>query len=347
VFTSFTLSQTGMARHHIRLKEPGWRRGLFINGMGALLSLVVDVIIAVTKFSRGAWVVIVLVPILVLALLRLNRAYAAEAEELLTDAPRAAEAPILRRHVVLVFLDSLDLAGARALQYARALMPDEMRAVHFAIDMARANALRLEWLELGLTRIPLEIVECADRRITRAAVETVAEALADGKTEVSVLLPRIEYDRVWHRMLHDRTAHAIAQHLVDLPHANVTFVPYHLGPKRRVNFHDLSRELANPDDNTDAGAARAGTVTPIGVAQHRHQVTISGRVHAIRVQPRAEVATLECALRDNTGTINLVFLGRKHVAGIEPGTQLTVTGVVGMRQGRLEIINPDYQFRLP
>jgi amino acid transporter len=347
VFTSFTLSQTGMARHHIRLKEPGWRRGLFINGMGALLSLVVDVIIAVTKFSRGAWVVIVLVPILVLALLRLNRAYAAEAEELLTDAPRAAEAPILRRHVVLVFLDSLDLAGARALQYARALMPDEMRAVHFAIDMARANALRLEWLELGLTRIPLEIVECADRRITRAAVETVAEALADGKTEVSVLLPRIEYDRVWHRMLHDRTAHAIAQHLVDLPHANVTFVPYHLGPKRRVNFHDLSRELANPGDNTNAGAARAGTVTPIGVAQHRHQVTISGRVHAIRVQPRAEVATLECALRDNTGTINLVFLGRKHVAGIEPGTQLTVTGVVGMRQGRLEIINPDYQFRLP
>jgi RecG-like helicase len=87
-------------------------------------------------------------------------------------------------------------------------------------------------------------------------------------------------------------------------------------------------------------------VTPIGVAQHRHQVTISGRVHSIRVQPRAEVATLECALRDDTGTINLVFLGRKHVAGIEPGTQLTVTGVVGMRQGRLEIINPDYQFRL-
>ncbi len=75
VFTSFTLSQAGMARHHIRRKEEGWRRGLFINGSGALMSFVVDVIIAITKFSHGAWVVIALVPILVVLLLRLNRQY--------------------------------------------------------------------------------------------------------------------------------------------------------------------------------------------------------------------------------------------------------------------------------
>ncbi|HEY7133675.1 MAG TPA: amino acid permease [Acidimicrobiia bacterium] len=345
VFTSFTLSQVGMAKHHIRRKEPGWRRGLFINGTGAAMTAVVTVIIAVTKFTEGGWVIIVAVPILVLALLRLNRAYTAEGDELLTDAKLAAEAPILRRHVVLVFLGSLDLAGARALQYARALTPDEMRAVHFAVDIPRANALRLEWLELGLTRIPLEIVACEDRRITRAAVETVAETLADGKTEVTILLPRIEYNRPWHRILHDRTSRSIASVLSDLPHANVTFVPYQLGPRRRLHFDEATlaatQRLAQDHDVPTV----AGPVAPIDHAEARHTITVAGKVHSLRVQPRAEVATLECTLRDETGTINLVFLGRKHVAGIEPGTRLVATGMVGRRQGRLEIINPDYEFR--
>jgi hypothetical protein len=309
------------------------------------MTAVVTVIIAITKFTEGGWVIIAAVPILVLALLRLNRAYTAESVELLTDAKLAAEAPILRRHVVLVFLGSLDLAGARALQYARALTPDEMRAVHFAVDIPRANALRLEWLQLGLTRIPLEIVACEDRRITRAAVETVAEALADGKTEVTILLPRIEYNRPWHRILHDRTSRSIASVLSDLPHANVTFVPYQLGPRRRLHFDEATlaatRRLAQDHDAPPV----PGPVAPIEQAQPRHAITVAGKVHSLRVQPRAEVATLECTLRDETGTINLVFLGRKHVAGIEPGTRLVATGMVGRRQGRLEIINPDYEFR--
>ena len=146
VFTSFTLSQAGMARHHIRLKEPGWRAGLFINAIGALLSLIVDVIIAVTKFKPagailGAWVIILLVPIMVYGLTRLNKQYEAEAEELEENAPQAAEAPILRRHVVIVFVDSLDLSAARAIQYARTLMPDELRAVHFDLDPVRTEDL--------------------------------------------------------------------------------------------------------------------------------------------------------------------------------------------------------------
>ena len=88
MFTSFTLSQAGMAKHHITHKEHGWRCGLFVNGTGAVLSFVVVVIIAVTKFTHGAWVIIVLVPIMVAALVRLNRQYEAEAAELEDDAPR-------------------------------------------------------------------------------------------------------------------------------------------------------------------------------------------------------------------------------------------------------------------
>jgi amino acid transporter len=82
VFTGFTLSQAGMTRHHLRRREPGWRRGLVINGIGAGLSFVVTVIIAVTKFADGAWVILIVLPVMVWLLLRLNRQYEREAEEL-------------------------------------------------------------------------------------------------------------------------------------------------------------------------------------------------------------------------------------------------------------------------
>ncbi|HEV7758062.1 MAG TPA: APC family permease, partial [Acidimicrobiales bacterium] len=209
VFTSFTLSQAGMARHHVRLKEPGWKSGLVINGVGAVMTLVVDVVIAITKFTHGAWVIILLVPLMVLFLVRLARQYETEDEQLDHDVPDAVAAPILRRHVVLVFVDRLDLAAARAIQYARTLMPDDMRAVHFVLDQERADDLAAAWTRHGMTRIALDLVDCPDRRITRVAVDTVAHDLAGGDTEVSVLLPDRKYSGFWHRILHDQTAEAI------------------------------------------------------------------------------------------------------------------------------------------
>jgi amino acid transporter len=229
VFTSFSLSQAGMTRHHLRLREPGWRAGLVINGIGAALSGLVLAVITVTKFMHGAWVIVLLVPVSVVLLLRLNRQYQSEAAELEHDARLAATAPVLRRHVVLVLVDRLDRSAARAIQYARTLAPDELRAVHIAADLDRAEALADDWARLGLSRLTLELVDCPDRRLPQALVEVVTEALAGGDTEVSVLLPRRCYRRLWHRLLHDRTADRLAGALAGLPHANVTFVPYHLG----------------------------------------------------------------------------------------------------------------------
>ncbi|HEY1279222.1 MAG TPA: APC family permease, partial [Acidimicrobiales bacterium] len=170
VFTSFTMSQAGMARHHVRRKEPGWRKGLFVNGIGAGLSAVVCVIILVTKFTHGAWVIVVIVPVMVYALTRLNKQYETEARELERDAQAVAEAPVYRHHVVLVLIDQLDQSAARAIQYGRTLLPDELRAVHVAIDLQAAEHLAEEWQRLGLTRLPLELVDCPDRRIPRAVV---------------------------------------------------------------------------------------------------------------------------------------------------------------------------------
>ena len=357
VFTSFTMSQAGMARHHVRKREQGWRKGLFVNGTGAVMSLVVDVIILLTKFTHGAWVVVVLVPVMVYGLTRLNKQYEAEAHELAEDAPKAAEAPILNHHVVFVLVDNLDLASARAIQYARSLVPDELRAVHFIVDADHAARLTENWQKLGLSRLPLELIECPDRRISRAAVELVAQTLAGGDTEVSVLLPHMQYTKLWHRLLHDRTSDQIASALSDLPHANVTLVPYHLGnPDRRRSLASAlsgSGRSARGSGNSKRAVAVVPEVvsaaevpegaTPIAEVAYRQRARVAGRVRSMRVQPWSGVATLECTVVDRTGAIDVVFLGRKQVAGIAPGARLVVEGMVGDHRGRLAILNPEYR----
>jgi amino acid transporter len=361
VFTSFTMSQAGMAKHHVTRKEPGWRKGLFVNGTGAVLSLIVDAIILVTKFTHGAWVIVLIVPLMVAGLVRLNRQYEAETEELEMDAPAAATAPILRRHNVLVLVDSLDVASARAIQYARTLTPDELRALHFALDPATTEHLREEWARLGLTRLPLDIIECPDRRITRAAAEAVAADLAGGDTEVSVLIPRRRYRRAWHQLLHDRTADSIADALSGIAHCNVTIVPYVLGSRAAAHIEEpllaaVAAAAAAPNGNGVRGATpprsdvddlpRADVLpgcTPIAEVAYRRHARVSGRIRTQRVRPWSGIGTLECTLVDGTGAITVVFLGRRRIPGINLGTRIIVEGTVGQHSGKLAILNPVYE----
>lgn len=358
VFTGFTLSQAGMTRHHLRLKEAGWRKGLVINGVGAVLSAIVTVIIAWTKFPDGAWVILILLPVMVVVLLRLNRQYRQEAVELQHEVPAAATAPILRRHVVLVFVDHLDAASARAIQYARTLTPDELRAVHFVIDDAHAADLADQWGRLGLQRVPLELVACPDRRLTRAAVECVARELSDRQTEVSVLLPERKYKGIWHRILHDKTADAIQEQVSRLAHANVTTVPFHFGSKAEAEAvatyadvaarYDAALEVPQPKAGgeptaaAELGASLPGH-TPIIDAHWRERVRVAGRVRSVRVAPQHDAPTLELVLVDDTGAISVVFLGRRALAGVEVGSRMSVEGMVGVHKARLAILNPNYQ----
>jgi amino acid transporter len=348
VFTSFTLSQAGMAKHHLTHKEEGWRSGLFINGMGAFLSFVVDVIIGITKFTRGAWFIMILVPVLVVVLVRLAKQYEEEDEALEKDVPAAATAPVLRRHNVLVFVDRLDLAAARAIQYARTLHPNDLRAVHFAIDLHHAEQLAGEWRQLGLSGIPLEIVECPDRRLTRAAVETVAAELADGETEVSVLLPQRKYRGIWGKVLHDRTADALERDVSKLAHANVTTVPFHFESRRAaqavVAAPTLATAVASPGPASTNGHEPAVTDGPTAIAnvRWRQRVTVEGRVRSLRVRPLADVPSLECVLTDGTGSISVVFHGRREIAGVSVGTIMRVNGTAIDHHGRLAVLNPLY-----
>ena len=233
VFVGFTMAGTGMVKHHLTMRESGWRYKIFINGFAAFLAASIVLILAVVKFTQGAWLVVVLFPILFVTLVRLHKQYEQERSELEENAGRAAEAPVLRRLLALVFVERLDLAAARALQYARTLAPDELRAVHFVLDTKVATDLEEQWTRLGLSRFPLDVIECPDRRLTNAAMELVAEVAADGQTEVSVLLPRRVFESAWRLALHDRTADRIAAYVSQLPNANATIVPYPLGKKRK------------------------------------------------------------------------------------------------------------------
>jgi amino acid transporter len=364
VFLGFTLSQSGMAKHHVRLKEKGWRSGVAINGFGALLSFVVLLIISATKFVEGAWVIIVAIPLLVIPLFRLNKQYEEEAAELEQDAHAAAEAPIMDRHVVIVMVDTIDLAAARAIQYARSLTPDELTAVHFDLDPVRTRDITDAWTRFGFSRLSLDVIECSDRRITRAAAEVVARHLADGDTEVSVLIPRREYRRVWHRLVHDRTADALVKTLSTLPHCNVTIVPFHLGATASETPH-LVPVTTGATGATDGRSSRKNakakvptTVNrrdvplpedrvPIGELAFRQRARVAGKVYALRVQPWSGVAALELTLVDDTGAITVVFFGRRQIPGVRSGTRLVVDGVVGEHRGKMAMLNPAYEIGSP
>jgi amino acid transporter len=355
VFTGFTLSQAGMTKHHLREREAGWRKGVAINGFGAALSCVVAVIIAWTKFLDGAWAILVLLPVMVVVLLRLNRQYAREAVELDRDVPAAIKAPILRRHVVLVFVDRLDMAAARAIQYARGLTPDDLRVVHFALDDEVARELADEWRRLGLLRVPLDIVGCPDRRLTRTAVEHVARELADGQTEVTVLLPDRRYRGLWHRLLHDRTAEAFLADLARLPHANVTTVPFQLDAPRdadpvvereavRLTLAPSTRE---PETRERPPRIELSGITPIADAGWRDRVRVRGQVRSVRVMSQHDAPMLELVITDATGALSIVFLGRREIAGIGVGTRLEASATIGVFQNRLAMLNPSYELCLP
>jgi hypothetical protein len=352
VFTGFTLSQSGMTRHHMRKREAGWVAGLLANGVGAVLSGLIVLIVVVTRFS-DAWPILPIMPVFVIILLRLNRQYERERSALEHDVPAAATAPILHRHVVMVFVDRLDLAAARAIQYARTLTPDELRAVHFVVDDDAAARLAAEWRRLGLSRVPLELVACPDRRLTRTAVEHVARELSDGETEVSVLLPDRKYNGLWHRILHDRTAEAIQAEVSKLPHANVTTVPFHfdvwMSEETLAMAPPVHRgRIAEGADEPGAGAQRpphddVSAVTAIDAVRWRDRVRVRGQVRSMRVAPQRDVATLECVIDDGTGTLLAVFLGRRELAGVNVGSRIELVGTAGVHQNRLAILNPSYR----
>jgi len=266
VFTAFTMAGFGMARYHKRLQEPGWRHKRVINLAAGALSAVVVAIFAVVKFTEGAWLVVVLFPILWFAFIRLNQEYQMEAEvlERIGERKKPPEQPNYPRRTVFLLVDSFDLATLAAMRYARSLRPTTLRAVHFVIDTAEADALREEWTRAD-RGIVLDFIDCPDRRLARAAAELVSAEAALPGTHVTAVLPRRSYSPLLGRLLHDRTADKIAAVVSRIPHCAATIVPFDVRNRlevlrTRMNGKPAPDGKAAPDGKT----AITGTATAPG-----------------------------------------------------------------------------------
>jgi amino acid transporter len=219
VFTSFTLSQTGMVIRWRRLRPPGWRGRAIVNGIGAATTGVVLVVVASTKFMRGAWIVITAVPLIVMLFKAINRHYDSVGAQLRAPEARPRRA-IGSRAIVLV--KSVDEATMRALGYARALRPLELRALHIA-DGDSTERVRAEWVSRGIT-VPLDVDEDSEDFVT--GVRKRVRAMRQGEEEfVTVILPEALDRRRARQFLRARRELLLKAAMLFEPQVVVTDVP--------------------------------------------------------------------------------------------------------------------------
>jgi len=263
VFTAFTMAGFGMARYHHRRKEPGWRRKLATNAAAGSLTAIVVAIFAIVKFTEGAWLVVVLFPILVFALIRLNQEYTMESRvlERIGGRPKPPDVPNYPRRTVFLLVDSFDLATLAALRYARSLRPTTLRAVHFVIDTAKADELREEWTR-GDRGVVLDFIDAPDRRLTRAATDLVTAEAGHPGTHVTAVLPRRSYSPLLGRFLHDRTADKIASAVSRIPNSAATIVPFDVRSRLEAIQEREAAKMAGDGTVEKTVAAEPATATP-------------------------------------------------------------------------------------
>ncbi len=356
VFTAFTMAGAGMAKKHLNERGVHWKRGFIINALSCLVTLIIALVFAVVKFSEGAWIVVVAGPIMVLGLLQMNKSY--RKENAVFEASRSSGSTVakFKLHRVVVFVDSYDIATERALQYCATLNPYSIRAVHFDIDPLVTKRLEAAWgaENSASASINLEVFDCEDRRVDRAALELVADVVRDPDVFCMVILPRRGFSSRLQRLLHDRTADSIADAVMHIPRSAATIIPYRMGDARFTENKTVEAPMSDEvlrggvreDAHLEADvklAERSVGADPIGGLKDRELVEIAGRVRAMAISNESGGSELRCTIADNTGSVTLVFQGRSEVPGIERGTRLLVRGTVSSLRREAVILNPQYE----
>jgi amino acid transporter len=224
VFTSFTLSQSGMVSRWLRLKEPGWRAGLPLNLLGTIATGIVAIVIASTKFQSGAWIVILLIPLIIMMFKGINRHYARAAGELAAQTPLDPEEI---EHTVIVPIAAVNRVARQTLAYARSISPN-VTAVYITDDENEIEQMRAAWEALG-SDIPLVIIESPYRSLVGPLLSYLDEIDRQRPDDtLTVVLPEFIARHWWEQILHNQTALRIKAALLFRPGTVVTSVPYHL-----------------------------------------------------------------------------------------------------------------------
>jgi hypothetical protein len=243
VFLSFTLSQTGMARRwwkigHLAPGEErqergstlryqgGWRLKLAINGLGAVCTFVVMLIFAGTKFTQGAWIILVLVPILVTIFFSIHRHYKTLAHNLSLE--DYGPPPQIKRHRVLLPVSGVHRGTLAALRYARSLS-DDVTAIHVSIDDAEAGRVQEKWETWG-GGVRLVLLDSPYRLLLEpllAYIQEIAAQRQPGET-ITIVVPQFVPNRWWSNLLHTQTALWLRMALMFKPGIVITDVPYQM-----------------------------------------------------------------------------------------------------------------------
>jgi amino acid transporter len=428
VFVSFVCSQSGMIRHwnrHLRTEtDPRVRRHMkrtrVINTVGACFTGVVLVIVLVSKFASGAWIVVVAMPVIWLTMRGIHRHYDRVAVELAAPQDLTITLPARNRTIVLV--SKLHLPTLRALAYARATRPSYLEAVTVEVDEAETRRLKEEWDRAGI-EVPLTVVASPYREITRPVLEYVKSLRRDSPGDIVTLyVPEYVLGHWWEQVLHNQSALRLKTRLLLQPGVIVASVPYqlrsavqHRQAAQRAAAAEAARALRGRDRRGERGpgkpghaergpgkpghaeggdgepgqevpAAAAGpalaghdgqlpkakattprsrltaardvlqaeelraevgqlSATPIAECLSHEVVHVAGTLRTVTLRPRGASLTMEADLWDGTGTITLVWLGRREILGIRPGRRIVAHGRVARIRDELVIYNPSYELR--
>lgn len=230
VFLSFTLAQSGMVIHWKNSREKGWRKRAFINGFGAFITVIATVIIAVEKFAQGAWIVAILIPVIVLAMIATKRHYNSVAENLKTTEKDLTRSELTKKytHVAIVPIASLNKATLGALQYARSIT-DTVIALNISTDKESLEKLKSRW-----EQIDADILLVAKYSPYRAVVTPllkyitdIADATAEDE-KITVILPEFITHKWYGQVLHNHTSFFIRETLLRKENVVISTYPYHL-----------------------------------------------------------------------------------------------------------------------
>ncbi len=248
VFTSFTLSQTGMVKRHLNLKEAGWKRGITINGVGAVATGIVLMVVAVSKFTAGAWLPIIVIPSIIALFVAIRRHYDRVGSVLAITPDEVRPQPM--NHTVIVLVGRIHKGVLKALAYSRSLRPQHIVALYVSFEEEDQLAMEKQWRDFKID-VPLEIKYSRYRELVRPVIEYIDEVDARwGDDTVTVVIPEFVVGKWWEQVLHNQSALILKGRLLFRRGTVVTSVPYHVDAEGSEHRAGSAAEAATREDRS-------------------------------------------------------------------------------------------------
>jgi hypothetical protein len=223
-----------MVIHHRTDRAPGWQRGAVVNAIGCVATAIVALVIMISKFTEGAWVPMIVIPIVMALLWTTHKHYVRVANLLRVD---PGWRPVRRGNTVVVLISGVHRSSLEALAYARRLRPDHLVCAT-AADEEQAELLRAQWAKFGIEE-ELDVIDSPYREITRPLLEFLDELEARWPDcGITVVLPELVVDKWWEQLLHNQSALALKARLLFRKRTIVVSVPLHLSPE----YHEINSE---------------------------------------------------------------------------------------------------------